>query len=92
MKDEDEDVDTVRPRLDEDAEELIAKLVGVATSDSDEIDGGSAGTGVKGCKGERGATESIGEIDGGIVLIRPMDDGEPLGLRIEVSKDTSTPS
>lgn len=30
--------------------------------------------------------------DGGIVLIRPTDDGEPVGRRIEVSNETSIPS
>lgn len=27
-----------------------------------------------------------------MVLIRPTDDGDPVGRRIDVSKDTSTPS
>lgn len=34
----------------------------------------------------------IGAGDAGIVLIRPIDEGEPVGRRIDVSNETSIPS
>ena len=58
---------------------------------ADERDGGRAGTGVKGGKGEC-AVMLTGAGDGGIVLMRPIDDGEPVGRRIDVSNETSIPS
>ena len=70
---------------------MKSSVVGVSISVADERDEGRAGTGVKGGNGERGALLTRAG-DGGIVLIRPIDDGEPVGRRIEVSNETSIPS
>ena len=90
MYDDVEYVESVRPREldDSDSDENI-RLVGVATSDADEIDAGNGGTGVRGCSGDAGATVSRGEIDAGIVLIAPMEEAEPLGRKIDVSIEVS---
>ena len=91
MYDDEEDVDSVLPR-ELDVSELNIKLVGVNTSVWEDTEGGKAGTGVNGCNGDCGGAEVIGEIDAGMVLIRPTEDGDPLGLNIDVSKEVSIPS
>ena len=70
---------------------VISNVVGVSMSVIDERDEGRAGTGVKGGNGECGVTLT-GAGDGGIVLMRATDDGEPVGRRMDVSNDTSIPS
>lgn len=64
----------------------------MSASVPDEIEGGRAGTGVRGCKGDRGAAVVGAKIEAGIVLIRSLDDEDPLGLKIDVSKERSGPS
>jgi len=91
MYDDDEEVDSVLPR-ELDVSELNIKLVGVNTSVWEDIDGGNAGTGVNGCSGDRGGNEAIGKIEAGMVLMRPTEDGDPLGLKMDVSKEVSIPS
>lgn len=91
MYDDADDVESVLPRELE-VSELNIKLVGVNTSVWEDTEGGNAGTGVNGCSGDRGGAEAIGEIEAGIVLIRPTEDADPLGLNIDVSKEVSRPS
>lgn len=68
-------------------------LDGVDTSDIEDTDDGNAGTGVKGGSGERGNKDADGVGVSGIVLNRSIEDmADPVGLRKDVSKDTSTPS
>ena len=69
--------------------ELKDKLVGVRASLSESADSGRAGTGVKGGRRCLGTTEDTAVGDGGIVLIRSIDEGDPLGRRKEVSYDAS---
>lgn len=84
-------MERVLPRELEDSEEN-ERLVGVATSEREGRDGGRAGTGVKDPSDDWAGTEVIGDTDAGMVLMRPTDEGEPLGLKKEVSKEVSTPS
>jgi hypothetical protein len=72
--------------------ELKDKLVGVRASLSESADSGRAGTGVKGGRRCLGTTDETAVGDGGIVLIRSIDDGDPLGRRKEVSYDASATS
>jgi hypothetical protein len=69
---------------------LNEMLVGVATSADEETDEGSIGTDVNGWSGDCGGADVRGDGDPGIVLIRSNDDGDPLGRKKDVSKDTST--
>lgn len=90
-------VDRVRPsELDDsdktDSEENV-RLVGVSASDPDEIDKGSCGTGVSGARGDNGVSRSSSDgVVPGMVSIPPIEDGEPLGLKMEVSNDVSSSS
>lgn len=90
MYDDVEYVDNVRPsELDDSDSDENIRLVGVATSDAEEIDAGNGGTGVSGCSGDAGPTVSSGETDAGIVLIAPIEEAEPLGRKIDVSIEVS---
>ena len=93
-KDDDDDVDMVCVRVAEVEKELELpdRLVGVATSDSDDSDGGSVGTGVKSSEDDRAEVEETGEIDNRFVREFPMEDAESLGQRIDESKDISLSS
>ena len=92
--DDDEDVDMVCVRIAEVDEELELpdRLVGVSTSDSDDSDGGSVGTGVKSSEDDRAEVEETGEIDSRFVREFLMEDAESLGQRIDESKDISLSS
>jgi hypothetical protein len=69
---------------------LKAILVGVATSEEEEIDEGKTGTGVSDWSGDCGGADARREGDPGIVLIRSTAVADPLGLKKDVSNDTST--
>ena len=68
---------------------LKAILVGVATSEEEEIDKGKTGTGVSGWSGDCGGADAR-RGDPGIVLIRSTAVADPLGHKKDVSNDTST--
>ena len=47
---------------------------------------------MRGCKGDRGGAEGVAAMVGGMVLILSREEGDPVGLKIDVSKENSSPS